>query len=31
MPNEGGQEENNTHRGKAGVLESVKVIGVPLI
>lgn len=24
MLNEGGQEENNTHRGKAGVLASVK-------
>ena len=24
MPNEGAQEENNTHRGKAGVLASVK-------
>lgn len=24
MQNEGAQEENNTHRGKAGVLASVK-------
>ena len=24
MPNEGALEENNTHRGKAGVLASVK-------
>ena len=24
MPNEGAQEENNTHRGKAGVLATVK-------
>ena len=24
MPNEGAQEENNTHRGKAGILASVK-------